>query len=550
MLRSDRAWPKHGRMNLAAWVCTSVSFGLAIVGLMGQAAAAKDGREHAAVASASAKAPEGAKADDTGAQAKTPSDLPPRVLTTLPKPPSLDVPPPDPASIEALDTHLSHLVSHDPGVRESAVSEILEVEADRLPAIHRRLATLAESSDHEAMRDLLSQVKDKTRDAIRGEREHDKDAALDYLEMLESHAHPDAKTWRDLVSVVAMSRMLRQIGSVNAARELVSIYARFGEFLRIEMQRQVERMGDHAVAALIEAERHPAPKIAQWAKRQLDALGKAIPGEAVQTSDPEALADILRAYGRARDPDAARLVISFANSERTQIREAARQAVVLMGEVATWQLRDTYENVVGKKPPREWSWERTARELFGEFDRLRLAQGHALFEEGLARERSGKLDEMAALFDQVLGRSPVFEQAVEMVPGYLAYAKSHLDDAPDRATSALRRVERLATTNDAAGKEASSLLATLEAEALFARHVADQTLVRRALDLNPGNTRARRLLDHMSRGDADGEARFHRYAAAGAVGVAAALALLFILLRKGAEPAPKANEPGSTPGSA
>lgn len=459
--------------------------------------------------------------------------------------------------MEALDAHLSHLMSRDPGLRETAVAEILEVESDRLPAIHRRLMTLAESSDHEAMKALLSQVRDKTRDAVRGEREKDKEAALDYLAMLEARARPDSKTWRDLVSVVAMSRMLQQIGSVSAARELVSIYARFGEFLRIEMQRQVEKMGDHAVAALIESERHPAPKIAEWAKRQLDALGKAIPGEAVQTSDPEALADILRAYGRARDPDAARLVISFANSERMQIREAARQAVVLMGEVATWQLRDTYESVVGKKPSREWSWERTARELFGEFDRLRLSQIHALFEEGLAAAHAGKLDDTAIAFDQVLARSPVFERAVEMVPGYLAYAKSHLDDAPDRATRALRRVERLAPNGDGTEKEAASLVATLEAEMLLGRHVADQTLVRRAIDLDPRNARARKLLDRMSRGDAGVEERFHRYTAAGAVGVAAAVALLFVLLRRRAEPAPETKEPGpsetkepgSSPGS-
>ncbi|HEX7668345.1 MAG TPA: hypothetical protein VF395_02120, partial [Polyangiaceae bacterium] len=451
----------------------------------------------------------------------SPGTSPPRALGSLPKPLSLEVPPPDPAAIEALDAHLGHLVSKDPGVRETAVAEIREVEPDRLPAIHRRLTTLAESSDHDAMKELLSQVRDKTRDSVRGEREEKKDAALDYLSMLETRARPDSKAWRDLVAVVAMSRMLEQMGTVNAARELVGIYARFGEFLRLEMQRQVEKMGDHAVAALIEAERHPAPKIAQWAKRQLDALGKAIPGEAVQTTDPEALADILRAYGRARDPDAARLVISFANSERTQIREAARQAVVLMGEVSTWQLRDTYENVVGKKPSREWSWERTARELFGEFDRLRLSQIHALFEEGLAAAHAGKYTEMAAAFDQVLARSPVFERAAEMVPGYLAYARSHLDDAPDAAARALHRVERLATDGDSSAKEAGSLLLTLDAEALLARHVADQTLVRRALELDPRNVRANQLLDRMSRGDAGVEEGRNRYTAAGAVAGAA-----------------------------
>jgi len=468
-----------------------------------------------------------------GSANKTSSDVPAHALGTLPKPPSIDVPPPDPASIEALDTHLSHLVARDPAVRETAVAEIHEVEPDRFPAIHRRLSTLAESSDHEGMKDVLGQIRDKTRGTLRGEHdEADRDKALDYLEMLEKNARPDSKNWRDLVSVVAMSRMLRQMETVAAARELISIYARFGEFLRLEMQRQVETMGDHAIAALIEAGRHPAPKIAQWANRQLDALGKAIPGEAIQTADPEALADILRAYGRARDPDAARLVISFANSERTQIREAARQAVVMMGEVATWQLRDTYENVVGKKPPREWGWERTARELFGEFDRLRLSEVHAVFEQGLADASAGRLDRAADAFDQVLAKNPVFERASEMVPGYLSYAKAHLDDAPQKASQALRRVERLALASDPARKQAESLVDTLQAESLLTRHVADQTLVRRALDLDPNNQRARRLLDRMSRGEADVESRFNRYVAAAAVAGAAILALLFIVLKK------------------
>jgi hypothetical protein len=302
--------------------------------------------------------------------------------------------------------------------------------------------------------------------------------------------------------------------------------------LRVDTQLSLEKMGEHAVAALIEAERHPAPKIAHWASRQLDTLGKAIPGEAVQTSDPEVLADILRAYGRARDPDAARLVISFANSERTQIREAARQAVVMMGEVSNWQLRDTYESVVGKKPSREWSWDRTARELFAEYDRSRLSRVEQAFGRGLAAHRAGKLDEMAALFDEVLSESPVFARANEMVAGYTAYARAHLDDARPKAEQALGRVERLSGGDSAAGKSAESLLLTLRAEDLVGRHVADRTLVRQALELDPQNARARTLLDRMSRGDADPEARSHRYAAAGVIALIALAALAYIGLRR------------------
>ncbi|HVW28842.1 MAG TPA: hypothetical protein VHC69_25930 [Polyangiaceae bacterium] len=445
-------------------------------------------------------------------------------LSPLPKPPSLEIPPPSNASLEALDALLGRLVSRDAGERETAAAEVLEVERDRLPAIHRRLGSIAESSDHVAMKELLGQIRDKAHEEKKG-------PPPDYLEMLEAHAKPDSKTFRDLVQVVGMSRMLRHVGTTPAARELIGVYARFGEFLRVDTQLSLEKMGERAVAALVEATRHPAPKIAHWAERQLDALGKAIPGEAVRTNDPEVLADVLRAYGRTRDPDAARLVISFANSERMQIREAARQAVVLMGEVANWQLRDTYESVVGKKPSREWSWDRTARELFAEYDRSRLSVVERDFEKGLAAYQAGKLDDMAALFDEVLSQSPVFARAGEMAPGYAAYAEEHLDDAPELATRALFRVERL-SEDDAPKKRAQSLRLFLRAEDLMKRHVADQSLARNALELDPSNARARSLLDRMSRGELDASSRARRYEAAGVIGVLALGAIAVILLRR------------------
>ncbi|HEX4339838.1 MAG TPA: hypothetical protein VH062_28220 [Polyangiaceae bacterium] len=495
-------------------------------------------------AAGAAAAPTGAPAPSSASGATATAERP--TLSPLPKPPSLEIPPPTNTSLEALDALLGRLVSRDAGERDTAAAEVLEVERDRLPAIHRRLGSISESSDHVGMKDVLGSIRDKVHEEKKG-------PPPDYLEMLEAHARPDSKNFRDLVQVVGMSRMLRHIGSVNAARELIGIYARFGEFLRVDTQLSLEKMGEGAIAALIEAERHPAPKIAHWAERQLDALGKAIPGEAVRTSDPEVLADVLRAYGRARDPDAARLVISFANSERTQIREAARQAVVLMGEVANWQLRDTYENVVGKKPSREWSWDRTARELFAEYDRSRLSIVERAFDDGLAAYKAGKLDDMVALFDQVLAQTPVFSRANEMVPGYAAYADAHLDDAPSLAERALRRVERLSGDDEAAVKRAESLLLVLQGEDLMSHHIADQTLPRRALELDPNDARARRLLDRMSHGEADASAKTHRYAAAGVIGALALAAMAVILLRR-SKPVPDAalphgpaTEPVSTP---
>jgi hypothetical protein len=500
----------------------------------------------------STAAPASAAADDAPAMSAR-AERPKGPLPPLPKPPSLELPPPDPASVATLDALLGRLVAKDRAVRDTAVSEILEVEADALPAIRRRLVALAESSSKEQMKELLGQIRDKARDGVREknreEGREEKTKTPDYLEMLEARALPDSRTWIDLVSVVSLSRMLQQIGNVQAARELVGVYARFGEFLRVDTQLGLEKMGEKAVAALIEAERHPAPKVASWATRQLDALGKGIPGEAVQTQDPEALADILRAYGRARDPDAARLVISFANSERTQIRDAARQAVALMGEVSNWQLRDTYENVVGKKPPREWSWERTARELFGEFDRLRLSETAALFEHGLEAEKSGKLDEAVAAYDEVLAHSPSLERGSEMVPGYMAYARAHLESDTAKASLALRRAARLAPRDAPDGKAAESLLLTLEAEDLYARGVADQALVKRAQELDPSNTRASRLFSRMDQADALRDERVARlrYFVAGALGLVALGAVAFLVLRKKAPVEPSSETPPPEP---
>jgi hypothetical protein len=400
------------------------------------------------------------------------------------------------------------------------------------------------------MKALLEETRKKARDQVRREMreagERGKVSTPDYLDMLVLHAEPKKKAWRDLIRIAAMSRMLAQMGSVEAARELIGIYVRFGEFLRVDTQLQLQKMDGKAVAALIEARRHRAEKIARWAERQLDTLGKAIPGEVVNTTDHQVLADVLRAYGRVRDPDAARIVISFANSERAQVREAARQSVALLGDVANWQLRDTYENIVGKKPARDWTWERTARELFGEFDRLRLAQVYDLFEAGSLAFEERHLDEAVQAFDKVLARSPAFEHRAEMIPTYLAFARERADADRASAIQALYRAERLALGLPAE-KEARSLLLTLQGEQLLERGLADQTLFRRALELDPRNERAREALGRIERGETKASTNLNRYAAAAAIGGLGLLGLLVIFVRRrfraGAAPAPSPEAP-------
>ena len=417
--------------------------------------------------------------------------------------------------------------------RDDARREVLEVTAKAVPALRFRLAATAEATKHDELKELLLKIRKKGRDDARDEQASDgkrgRVKTPDYFAMAIEHAEPKSKLWCSLASVLAESRMLAQIGTTPAVRGLIDVYVRYGEFLRVDTQLQLEALGDRAVPALIEARRHPAEKIVKWSARELDALGKAIPSEAVQMTDLQVLSDVLRAYGRVRDPDAARIVVSFSNSERAQVREASRQAIAMLGEVGAWQLRDTYETVVGKKPPRDWNWERTARELFGEFDRLRSAEVAKLYEAGALAREHGDLEGMRRAFDQVLTRNPDYPKQSELASAYLDYAQKTLAKSPESALPALRRVERLAKGSDAA-TTANSLRLTLEAEALADAGIADRTLLARALEVDPKNTRAREQLARFQHGEikTDDSARYY---GAGAIALVALGGILVVLLR-------------------
>ncbi|HEX6766207.1 MAG TPA: hypothetical protein VF103_12035 [Polyangiaceae bacterium] len=468
-----------------------------------------------------------------GASAAPTASAPPR-LPELPRVPSLELGVPRAEDLAEVDRILERITSGDSAEREAAQREILELSPRLVVAMRRRLASIADDANRNAMKILLYDVRRAAREDVKDaadeqDDEKDKKDGPDYLELLVARPRKPEAAYRDLTRVLALSRMLEHAGTVEAVRGIIEVHVRFGEFLRVDTQRALSRLGDRAVPALLEARRHPTERIAKWAARRLDALGRAAPGQAAQIGDVEVLANVLRAYGRTKDLDAARIVVSFAGSERTQLREAARQAVAMLAETGHWQLRDAYENVVGKRAARDWSWERTARELFGELDRLRRAEILDAFESGLKARAGGDLEAMRQAFDQVLARSPDFERADEMADGYLAYAKQHADDRSDRALLALRRAERI-TKDEAAKKAIQSLLFTLEAGRRGERGIADKSLLRRAVELDPNNARAREGILELSRVTPPSDRRT-RYAIAAAIGLSALLGIVVILLR-------------------
>jgi hypothetical protein len=218
----------------------------------------------------------------------------------------------------------------------------------------------------------------------------------------------------------------------------------------------------------------------------------------------------------------------------------------MYGETGHWQLRDAYENVVGKRALREWGWERTARELFGELDKLRRAEILDTFEAAQKARAGGDWEAMRAGYDEVLARAPDFERADAMAEGYYEYATKHAVDHRDRALLALRRAERIGS--DAVRKKRiQSLLYALEAGRRAERGIADKSLLKRAVEIDPDNAHARERLLDLSRTTPPSDRRT-RYAIAAAIGLSALLGVLFILLRPRAAPEKprEASGPGET----
>lgn len=469
---------------------------------------------------------------DAGASVHAEEEGPP--VQPLPKLDAPALPRAEAAALTKLDRLIDQLDSSDAAVRVDARRQVSEVNIDWLPAVVERFERLADTAHKPALKALLERIRRQAREAIRESlKQKGKSEPVvtpDYLDMLVAHPDRSSAFSRPLTEVVAYSRMLESIGTLEAARRVVAVYIRFGEFLRVDTQLALARMKDAAVAALIEATAYPVPRIASWAERQLDGMGKAIASEAVQVVDPVLRADILRAYGRTRDLDTARLLISFAASEHAPIRLAARQAVTSLGEAGLWQLRDAYEKALGERAPRDWAWDQVARQLFAEFDRQRLAEIYALFKRGREAERRGDENAARAAYDQVLAWDPQFERGALMAETYFAFA-AHPETAPDAALLALRRAERLAPPGPLRAR-AQSLRFTLEARALLDRGIVDAVLIHRAHELDPDNARAEALLRETEAEALRDTSSWRRHLMALVLAVLAAVGALVLSIRQ------------------
>jgi hypothetical protein len=428
---------------------------------------------------------------------------------------SADAPPNQPFSdadaTREVAAWVEKLVSPDAAARDGAVRAIDRASPAMFPAIVERLVRLASTADRAGMEAVVTEIvrpRRAPRDEIAGRLpDGGFGQADDWFVLLLASAKPSQGPWRDVVTILGLARLLAKIPTTAAAREIAGLFPVFGELLRPDVERQLAILGARALPALIEMRRAEAREQRVFALKMLEALGKAIPGEAVQTGDDRLLAEVLLAYGRAREVDAVRVILSFASNDRRQVREAAREAMLALGELGFPALRESYENMTAQKPPEAWGWETTARELFAAFDRARLSDAYALMEEGLAAYRQNDATAAARAFDQALLRDPVFARRAEMAPAYLALARISKRENDGQTMGALRKVMRVDPSGPLA-REAESELLVIEARERAARGVVDEPSLRRALELYPDNTEAK---DELRRIEAESEARARRF---------------------------------------
>jgi hypothetical protein len=446
-----------------------------------------------------------------------------------------DLAPVESAALERLDALTGRLVEGEPAQRLAARQELLAVDVTWLPALARRFDRLADGANKPALEALLERAREHSRErlkaAARAAGQSGPVATPDYLELLLLHPDRSSPDLRALTEIIAYSRMFEKIATLPAARRVLDVYVRFGEFLRVDTQLSLARMQDAAVAPLIEATAHPVPRIAHWAQRQLQDLGKAQPSEALLVTDLNYRADILRAYGKIRNTSTARLLLSYAAHERAVLRQAAREAVTLLGPAGLWPLRDAYETTMGERAPNAWPWERLAREFFAGLDQQRQGKLYSSFNRGLKASQRGDLTSAGAAFDEVLAYEPAFERGALMAPVYLAIAEGQAESDADAAQLALRRAERLDPLGPTQAR-AQSLRHTLEARRLLERGIVDEALVRRARELDPANPRAQALLTQLLLDPTPSQLRTNRYLGAAVIAALGVLGLLIMGLRQ------------------
>ena len=420
-----------------------------------------------------------------------------------------------------VETAIARLGDGNAMIRTAAIDGLAATGVDAFPALEARLLRTPEAGAGP-----MWLVLDKVRKAA-GD-----DSAKSVDDLMHAVVNAgNAPANKSLALLLAGIRASEKQGGVAGARVLIRIATDHKGLLKSHATNALKRMGDHAVAALVEVRRDTDKELRGFANKTLDAMGKFLASDAVQVHDPQALADVLTAFGKTKDPDAMRAIVPYLNADRAPVREAARWAIAQYGNDARPILEETHDQFTGEKAGKDWPADKVLKALIVAYDRVRLAEVFKLLDEGIAHRDAGRLEEAVASFDALLARAPQFDRRAELAPASHELARKK--ESTDRVGARLLfgKAARLAVGTPLAPSIEADL-AVLDTEDLIARGIADTSLLQKALALDPNNTRARDLLQRIENEARAREDRFRRLALAAFAGVVAAIAAVLFLGRK------------------
>ncbi len=410
-------------------------------------------------------------------------------------------------SVAEIDALLGGLTDGSPAARRRAADSIIAaIDPDDVPAVQTRLLA--------PLRGIaLDQLRIKMVRAVTTATANRPNAEYDLLSLL--IAMPRSRDTDVAIERITLARAVGRVQTADAGRALLALSAAFNGTFRQEVGRIIRgQLRDYVLPAIIEA-RNPSEMQRIFLRQLREALRRVTPGETVQQRDNALLADVIRAYGTMRQADAMKVVVSFVNSDRAQVRDAARWAVSQYGRDAIHALRDAFEMYEGRDPDLAWGWERVARELYQANDRRRDAEVSQRLDQGIAAGRSHEVDAMLGHFRFVLARHPTFERKREMVPILIDNAR-RLESSDASKAEVLWRLALWVEPEGAEARKIRGEILFLEAERAMAGGVADPELYRAVLRVDPSNERARSQLENVEQsGVLDARRRIRVAGAAG-----------------------------------
>jgi hypothetical protein len=426
--------------------------------------------------------------------------------------------------------------------RWQAVSAVLDLDKDSIPALKKRLFRDHKAGGESMKRIVYSLRKDLKDEKIKALQDKGKVPKVDdtdlepppeFLKILVERKRDDnIVAWRSATEIMTILVALTSMQTRESLLVVLDFSSANEYAFRKEIYQLMLWTGEKALPAMILREKSKDEHVQVVVNAYLGKMNMSRPGQQVQVKDPSVLAEILRLFGETKNFEALDSIIPFLNAENPLIRKAARDSILQFGKSSLWALRKAYKNYTETDPDPEWPAEKIAETLFAAQDSDRMAPLVKKLEEGLALAGEKKYDEMEKRFREILALQPMFERKSEMVKGYMDAARHYIKHHGYDRASFLLRVARRINSDPEKDDKIHAMIYYTDAMRDLEDGVADPDLMRKAVKLDPEFEEAGDKLEEIEKIYRGRKIKGYKILAAGGIGTTALLILLLILLKK------------------